>query len=72
MKKVSKNQGFRPKPADKVRRKADEDRKDLLIRVRVTPDQRRVLAAAAEKSGLDISGFLRALGIERARQLGVE
>lgn len=58
--------------AEKPRRKADEDRKGLMLRVRVTAEQKRVLTAAAEKSGLDVSSWLRSLGVERARALGVE
>lgn len=58
--------------AAKERRKAEEERKELLLRVRVTSDQKRILASAAEKAGLDVSSWLRAVGIERARQLGIE
>lgn len=60
------------KKTEKKRRKAVEERKELLIRVRVTPDQKRVLTTAAEKAGLDVSSWLRAIGIERARDLGVD
>ena len=60
------------KKTEKKRRKAVEERKELLIRVRVTPDQKRVLTTAADKAGLDVSSWLRAIGIERARDLGVD
>ena len=60
------------KKTEKKRRKSEDERKELLIRVRVTVEQKRVLTDAAEKSGLDVSSWLRAIGIERARDLGVE
>jgi uncharacterized protein (DUF1778 family) len=60
------------KKPEKKRRKSEDERKELLIRVRVTVEQKRVLTDAAEKAGLDVSSWLRAIGIERARDLGVE
>jgi len=60
------------KKPEKKRRKSEDERKELLIRVRVTVEQKRVLTNAAEKAGLDVSSWLRAVGIERARDLGIE
>jgi uncharacterized protein (DUF1778 family) len=59
-------------PPEVVRRKPDDARKGLMLRVRVTAEQKRLLTAAAEKSGLDVSSWLRTLGIERARAIGVD
>lgn len=63
-----------PKPVGdkKERRKPEEERKEQLLRVRVTAEQKRVLTTAAEKDALDVSSWLRNLGIARARELGVE
>ncbi len=58
--------------AEKDRRKAEDDRKQLLVRVRVTAEQKRIFTAAAEQAGLDLSSWLRAIGMERARALGVK
>lgn len=57
---------------EKERRKSEGERKELLLRVRVTAEQKRVLTSAAEIAGLDVSSWLRAVGIERARALGVK
>lgn len=44
-----------------------EDRKGDLIRVRVTAEQKATLSAAAERAGLDVSSWLRALGLREAQ-----
>ena len=49
-------------------RVADDERKDELVRVRVTAEQRALFAAAAAKAGLDVSSWLRALGIREAQK----
>jgi hypothetical protein len=41
------------------------------IPIRVTPAQKAVLAKAAGLSALDVSSWLRALGMERAALLGI-
>ena len=41
------------------------------IPVRVTPAQKEVLTAAAHRAGLDVSSWLRALGMERAAAMGI-
>ena len=50
-------------------RKSAEDRKELMVKVRVTEDQKRTLARAADRDGLDVSSWLRNLGLQRAREL---
>jgi hypothetical protein len=62
--KKASNRGRPPKP--------DAERKDTLIRILVTADQKRAFTAAAERSGLDVSSWLRSLGVERARALGID
>lgn len=49
-----------------------EDAKSTLLRVRVTPEQRRLLTLAAERAGLDVSSWLRSVGMEKARAMGIE
>src|SRR5713226_4178452 len=39
------------------------ERKEQSIRIRVTEEQKRVLAEAAEREGLDVSTWLRSLGL---------
>lgn len=41
------------------------------IAIRLTPAQKAVLTAAAQRSALDVSSWLRALGMERAAALGI-
>jgi len=48
--------------------KKPSKRKGLVLPVRVTIEQRKLLAEAAEKAGLDISSWLRSIGLERARK----
>jgi len=50
------------------RRKPKALRKDDMIRIRVTADQKRVLTEAAERTGLDVSAWLRVLGLREAGQ----
>lgn len=56
----------------RTRRKPEGERKGFTLQVRVNEDQRRILTTAAHKAGLDVSSWLRACGIEKARELGVE
>jgi uncharacterized protein (DUF1778 family) len=44
----------------------DEERKASLIRVRVTAEQKAIFSAAAARAGLDVSSWLRSLGIREA------
>jgi uncharacterized protein (DUF1778 family) len=57
-----------------MKRKARVSRKDSQIRVRVTREQKETFVRTAEQSGLDVSSWLRAIGMraaqrERGRQL---
>jgi hypothetical protein len=45
------------------RRKPKAERKEELIRVRVTSDQKASFIRSAEKEGLDVSSWLRRLGM---------
>jgi uncharacterized protein (DUF1778 family) len=49
------------------RRKPKTLRKEDSIRIRVSGDQKRVLTEAAERAGLDVSSWLRALGMREAQ-----
>jgi uncharacterized protein (DUF1778 family) len=60
-----------PAASEKARRKPDDVRKEDSIRLRCTAEQKRILMEAAEKAGLDVSSWLRMIGIERARELGI-
>jgi len=48
------------------RRKPKAERKEELIRVRVTVDQKEAFVDAAGKEGLDVSSWLRRLGMRAA------
>ena len=48
------------------RRKPDEARKDDVVRVRVTADQRDALFNAAARAGLEMSAWLRMVGLREA------
>lgn len=56
--------------AKRKRRTKAADRKDDAIRVRVTADQKRLFAEASEREGLDVSVWLRMLGIREATKTG--
>lgn len=60
----------RPKPAPRTGRpaKGADERKGELIRVRVTSEQKDILSAAAERAGLDVSSWLRAIGLREAQR----
>ena len=49
-------------PTSKLKRERKEDS----IRIRVTEEQKRVLTEAAEREGLDVSTWLRSLGLRAA------
>lgn len=59
-----------PKKTAKTGRpeKPKEDRKDDVIRVRVTAEQKAKLTAAAERAGSDVSTWLRMIGIREAQR----
>jgi hypothetical protein len=53
--------------ADNVlRRKSDQDRKTVQIRLRVTEEEKAKLLQAAKRSGAMLSSWLRTLGIDHA------
>ena len=51
-------------------KKGKADRKDRIIQLRVTEEQRKVLQAAADRAGADLSTWLRMVGLEQARRTG--
>ena len=50
---------------------SDDPKKSVVIQVRASRDQRELITRAAQKDGLDVSSWLRSLGIKRARELNV-
>jgi hypothetical protein len=58
-------------PPTKTHRKPDADRRDDRIPVRVTAVQKAMLAEGARRASVEVSTWLRQLGIERCRTLGI-
>lgn len=52
-----------------MRRKTDETRKEEMVRVRMTADQKALFMEAAQKVGLDLSGWLRFIALKEAKAL---
>ena len=50
------------------RRKTKNERKEEVIRLRVTGDQKRALTTAAQHAGLELSAWLRSVGLREARK----
>lgn len=50
------------------RRKPKAERKEQAIRVRVTEAQKRALVERAARDGLDVSAWLRTLGLREAQK----
>ena len=50
------------------RRKPKAQRKEASIRVRVTDEQKRILTERATREGLEVSAWLRAVGLREAAQ----
>lgn len=48
---------------------ADEARKDITVKIRVTPGQLAEMRYGAKKAGLDMSSWLRALAMKEAERL---
>jgi len=48
------------------RRKPKQHRKEQLVQIRVTAEQKRVMTEAADRVGLDLSSWLRQLGLRAA------
>lgn len=63
--------GSPPKPADRKPGrppKPDGDRKGDQIRVRVTEEQKVAFAKIADRAGLDVSAWLRSLGLREVQR----
>ncbi len=58
--------GKRKKDVTGKPRKAPDELKDNLIKVRVTDDQKRLFTDTADAEGLDVSSWLRRVGIQAA------
>ncbi|HVZ75606.1 MAG TPA: hypothetical protein VHJ20_24705 [Polyangia bacterium] len=56
-----------PKKKEPARRKPDGERRDALIKVLATPDERDAFQKAADGAGLSLSTWLRTVGIKAAR-----
>ena len=54
----------------KTRRKPDEERREISIRVLVTEEEDQAFKAAARRAGLTVSSWLRSLGIREAGGVG--
>ena len=54
-----------------ARRKPKSERKEEVLRIRVSKEQKNALASAAKKDGLDLSTWLRSLAL-KAVNLGGE
>jgi uncharacterized protein (DUF1778 family) len=48
------------------RRKPKQHRKEHLVQIRVTAEQKRIMTEAADRVGLDLSSWLRQLGLKAA------
>ena len=48
------------------RRKPKGERKESSVRIRLTDEQKARLTEAASKAGLDLSGWLRSIGLREA------
>lgn len=53
------------------RRKPAEDRKDEMVRIRMKMKTKNMLVEAAESDGLDLSSWLRMLGVREAKKKGL-
>jgi len=50
------------------RRKPKSQRKEELVRIRLTSEQKEMFVNGAAAAGLDVSSWLRTLGIQAIRQ----
>jgi uncharacterized protein (DUF1778 family) len=48
------------------RRKPAQHRKEQLVQIRVTAEQKKIMTEAADRVGLDLSSWLRQLGLKAA------
>jgi len=49
-------------------RKAAQERKTLIIKIRVNGGQQKVLQAAADRASLDLSTWIRTIAIKAAKE----
>jgi uncharacterized protein (DUF1778 family) len=54
------------------RRKPKAQRKEEAFKLRLSAEHKRLLSAAAARSGMSLSAFLLSQGLEKARALGVD
>ena len=47
-------------------------RKELLLTIRVTKEQKRMFERAARRVGLDVSNWIRSISVQEARRLTTE
>lgn len=52
--------------ADMKRRKSKAERKEATILIRLTDEQKAILHEAAERAGLDLSSWMRSVGLREA------
>lgn len=57
-----------PTPAPVKRRKPEKARKDDQIRIRLTAEQKEAFTEVAERAGLDVSSWLRWLGVREVQR----
>ena len=50
------------------RRKSAEDRKEESVRIRMNTETKELLVEAEKRAGLDLSGWLRMLGLREAKK----
>ncbi len=50
------------------RRKPKSQRKEIMLRFRVTAEQKQLFEAAAHESGLDVSAWLRSISVREAKR----
>jgi uncharacterized protein (DUF1778 family) len=65
---MAKKPGNKAETTPAQRRKAVGELKQDLIQIRVTSEQRRTLREAADQSGLDLSSWLRMVGLRAASE----
>lgn len=56
-----------PKKKEPPRRKPDGERREALIKVLATPDEREAFQAAADAMGLSLSTWLRHIALKATR-----
>jgi len=54
-----------------MRRKPEIERKEEMVRVRMTAEQKALFTKAAQEMGLDLSGWLRYVALKEAKSAGL-